>query len=103
MYNSRGKLFMAIGERPAPFFRDRKKRVIFALESGLLFVPYGFLLAYFYKVLPHRLLLSGGPLHMLSLRPLSMQSSLRWSCFLLLPDWGSERLRVSPGKCFSGP
>jgi hypothetical protein len=46
MYNSRGKLFMAIGERPAPFFRDRKKRVIFALESGLLFVPYGFLLAY---------------------------------------------------------
>jgi hypothetical protein len=37
---------MAIDERPAPLFRDRRKRVIFALESGLLFVPYGFLLVY---------------------------------------------------------
>lgn len=37
---------MAIDERPAPLFRDRKKRAIFALESGLLFVPYGFLLVY---------------------------------------------------------
>ena len=37
---------MAMGERHAPLFRDRKKRAVFALESGLLFVPYGFLLVY---------------------------------------------------------
>jgi hypothetical protein len=37
---------MAMGERHEPLFRDRKKRAVFALESGLLFVPYGFLLVY---------------------------------------------------------
>jgi hypothetical protein len=35
-----------IDERPEPYFHDRTRRVIFALESGLLFVPYGFLLVY---------------------------------------------------------
>jgi hypothetical protein len=35
-----------IDERPEPHFRDRSRRVVFALESGLLFVPYGFLLVY---------------------------------------------------------
>lgn len=33
-------------ERPEPYFRDRTRRAVFALESGLLFVPYGFLLVY---------------------------------------------------------
>jgi hypothetical protein len=37
---------MAMGERHEPLFRDRKKRAVFALESGLLFVPLGFLLVY---------------------------------------------------------
>ena len=35
-----------IDERPEPYFHDRTKRAIFALESGLLFVPYGFLLVF---------------------------------------------------------